>query len=67
MEPNLSEYITEYHEEKRYNTDWDEYYENEAEKADEEEFDLEEELLKADYCNDKFDELVDEMEEKKWK
>lgn len=35
MEPNLSEYITEYFSEDRYNTDWDEYYENEAEKADE--------------------------------
>lgn len=35
MEPNLSEYITEYHETRRYNTDWDKYYEAEAERADE--------------------------------
>lgn len=35
MEPNLSEYITEYYEVKRYNTDWDKHYEAEAERADE--------------------------------
>lgn len=35
MEPNLSEYITEYYEVNRYNTDWDKHYEAEAERADE--------------------------------
>jgi len=45
MESNLSEYITEYYEEDRYNTDWDRYYEAEDEKADEYiENDFEEEM-----------------------